>query len=84
MGAVVVHLHCSPLPLASDQCAGKMIMAGVRQAVWLQDDPLIGASMLKIVEEQDGKTWKTRGYSAGEVSACAVLHLAPPNSTASR
>ena len=41
-------------PVCSDQCAGKMIMAGVKQVVWLQDDPLIKVSMLKIVARDDG------------------------------
>jgi len=31
-----------------------MIMAGVKQVVWLQDDPLIKVSMLKVVAEKDG------------------------------
>ena len=47
-------------------------MAGLKAAIWLQDDPLIGVSMLKMVADRDGKTWKTRGYSAREVFPLAL------------
>jgi len=51
------------------QCAGKLIMAGVKQVIWLQDDPLIKVDIFAEVEQRDGETWRTRGCSAASLFA---------------
>jgi len=35
------------------QCAGKMIMAGVKRCIWLQNDPLIRVKIMKDISQND-------------------------------
>jgi tRNA(Arg) A34 adenosine deaminase TadA len=50
------------------QCAGKMLMSGVRRCVWLQDDPLIPVKIMAEVSARDP------GFRISSALAADVIH----------